>query len=217
MGLVAVALLMGSWVYFAWQAQQTASLRAQVEALQVDRERLGELASTLVEVETAYSRILALFTEATGGDPPPSWIPGAQPSPAGGSAQPYGPGPETWPLAKRGFITQTLGAEGTTSPHPGIDIAVPEGTYIRAAAAGRVVEAADDPVYGLFILLEHGGGYRTLYGHAADLLVRAGDSVEAGEIIALSGSTGRSTAPHLHFEVLRDGQPVDPLQYVAQP
>ncbi len=215
--LVFMALLLGSWVYFAWQARQAAALRAEVQALQVDRERLGELASTLVEVEAAYSRILTLFTEATGGDPPASWIPGARPSPAGGGTASYGPGPDSWPLADRGFITQTLQEEGSAPLHPGIDIAVPEGTYIRAAAPGRVVEAAEDPVYGLFILLDHGGGYRTLYGHAADLLVRPGDSVEAGEVIGLAGSTGRSTAPHLHFEVLRDGQPVDPLQYVSQP
>ena len=214
--LALVVFLAGSWIYFAWEARKTAALRAEVTALQVDRERLGELASTLVEVEAAYGRILALFTEATGEDPPAPWIPGAA-LPASPDRGDGAQGPEAWPLADRGFITQTL-TEGAEDPaHPGIDIAIPEGTYIRAAAGGRVLEAADDPVYGFFVLLDHGGGYQTLYGHAAELLVRPGDLVEVGEVIALSGSTGQSTAPHLHFELLRDGQPVDPLAYLTQP
>lgn len=213
---VVVLILAGSWVYFAWEARKTAALRAEVAALQVDRERLGELASTLVEVELAYARILALFTEGSGAP-----LPGAPVPRAGTRGGDTGPGngtvPDTWPLADRGFVTQglTAGLEGPL--HPGVDVAVPEGTYVRAAAPGRVVEASDDPIYGLFLILEHGGGYRTLYAHAAELLARVGDQVESGEIIALSGSSGRSSAPHLHFEVLRDGQPVDPLEYVTQP
>lgn len=215
--LVFVVLFAGSWAYFAWEARKTAALRAEVTALQVDRERLGELASTLVEVEQAYARILSLFTEASGDALPGTRLPRAG-SP-GGARTGAGAGtvPDTWPLADRGFVTQGL-TDGLDGPlHPGMDIAVAEGTYVRAAASGRVVEASDDPVYGLFLILDHGGGYRTLYAHAAELLARVGDGVESGEIIALSGSSGRSTAPHLHFEVLRDGQPVDPLEYVTQP
>ncbi|TVR59626.1 MAG: M23 family metallopeptidase [Gemmatimonadales bacterium] len=213
---VLLLVLGGSWVYFAWEARKTAALRAEVSALEVDRERLGELASTLVEVERAYAQVLALFTEGAGAP-----LAGASAPRAGAPGDRSGVGdgslPDTWPLADRGFVTQGLSA-GLEGPiHPGVDVAVPEGTYVRAAASGRVVEASDDPIYGLFLILEHGDGYRTLYAHAAELLARVGDQVESGEIIALSGSTGRSSAPHLHFEVLRDGQPVDPLEYVTQP
>src|SRR5437667_252198 len=87
----------------------------------------------------------------------------------------------------------------------------------QRAAAGGVVEAAGtDPAYGLFVLLRHSSGYETMYGHASRLLVREGDSVQAGQVIALSGNSGRSTAPHLHFEIRREGKSLDPLTVVKQ-
>jgi murein DD-endopeptidase MepM/ murein hydrolase activator NlpD len=107
--------------------------------------------------------------------------------------------------------------EGSDGNHPGLDIAVPSDTYIRAAGAGVVVAVGDDQVYGRFITLNHGGGYGTLYGHASETFVEIGDRVRRNEVIALSGSTGRSTAPHLHFEVTLDGKAVDPLTMVHQP
>ena len=79
-----------------------------------------------------------------------------------------------------------------------------------------VAAAGIDPAYGLFVLLRHAQGYETMYGHASRLLVREGDSVQAGQVIALSGTSGRSTAPHLHFEIRRDGRSLDPLTVVKQ-
>src|SRR3989475_11500338 len=79
-----------------------------------------------------------------------------------------------------------------------------------------VTAAGIDPAYGLFVLLRHTQGYETMYGHASRLLVREGDSVQAGQVIALSGTSGRSTAPHLHFEIRRDGRSLDPLTVVKQ-
>src|SRR5436309_910250 len=88
---------------------------------------------------------------------------------------------------------------------------------IGRAAGGGVVEAAGtDAAYGLFVLLRHSSGYETMYGHASRLLVREGDSVQAGQVIALSGNSGRSTAPHLHFEIRREGKSLDPLTVVKQ-
>jgi murein DD-endopeptidase MepM/ murein hydrolase activator NlpD len=113
----------------------------------------------------------------------------------------------------------TRGAGGATDysgPHPGVDIAVPTGTEVRAAAAGSVVEVGSDPEYGTFIRLAHAGGYQTTYGHASRLLVAQGDRVAAGQAIALSGNTGRSTAPHLHFEVTQGGKPLDPLPLIRK-
>ena len=80
-----------------------------------------------------------------------------------------------------------------------------------------MVDVGEDEVYGRFVVLDHGGGYTSLYGHASLTLVVRGQQVRQREVIALSGSTGRSTAPHLHFEILLDGEVVDPLTLVTQP
>jgi murein DD-endopeptidase MepM/ murein hydrolase activator NlpD len=125
--------------------------------------------------------------------------------------------PLQWPLDRAGFVTRGQVRPGDPAEsHPGIDIAVPVGTPVRAAGSGLVEEAGTDSAYGLFVLLRHGDGYETRYGHASRLLVRGGDSVQAGQVIALSGSSGRSTAPHLHFEVRREGKSLDPLTVVRQ-
>jgi murein DD-endopeptidase MepM/ murein hydrolase activator NlpD len=75
----------------------------------------------------------------------------------------------------------------------------------------------EDEVYGGFVVIDHGEGYTSLYGHASSTLVSLGQRVRQNEVIALSGSTGRSTAPHLHFEILLNGEAVDPLTMVQQP
>lgn len=124
--------------------------------------------------------------------------------------------PTSWPLTERGFVTQAL-MEGMVGEHPGLDIAVPTGSYIRAAGGGVVAEAGEDPLYGRFVRLDHGDGYTSLYAHASMTFVESGDLVRRNEVIALSGSTGRSTAPHLHFEVLRNNEPVNPLTILLQP
>ena len=100
--------------------------------------------------------------------------------------------------------------------HPGIDIAVPVGTPIRASGGGTVTAAGYDPDYGLFVLLRHPSGYETMYGHTSRLLAAEGDDVQAGQVIGLSGNSGRSTAPHLHFEIRHDGKSVDPLDLVKE-
>jgi murein DD-endopeptidase MepM/ murein hydrolase activator NlpD len=108
--------------------------------------------------------------------------------------------------------------QAQAGPHPGIDIAAAQHTYIRASGAGLVLEAGSDSVYGLYVLIEHGNtGYRSMYGHASRLYVQSGEQVQQNQVIALSGNTGRSTAPHLHFEILQDGRPVDPFTLVQQP
>ncbi len=121
--------------------------------------------------------------------------------------------PMSWPLA--GVITSPFGMrEGR--PHEGIDIAAEEGTPVRATAAGRVVFAGPRGTYGLAVILDHGNGTRTLYAHCSRLLVAEGSSVDASTIIALSGNTGRSTGPHLHLEVLKNGVPFNPLIYLDE-
>lgn len=100
--------------------------------------------------------------------------------------------------------------------HTGVDFAVAQGTNIRAADSGTVLVAEWWSGYGYCVIIDHGGGMWTLYGHIREggLKVKAGDSVARGEVIAESGNTGRSTGPHLHFEVRIDGRTVDPMPYL---
>lgn len=99
-------------------------------------------------------------------------------------------------------------------PHEGIDISAPRGTPIIAAAAGTVTYAAWRPGFGHTVEIDHGYGYKTRYAHADKLLVRQGQRIERGEQIALVGNTGVSVGPHLHYEVIKDGKPVDPLSHI---
>lgn len=123
-----------------------------------------------------------------------------------------------WPVVGRGFVTRTFG-DTTLAPaggHVGVDIAVPEGSYVRSARQGTVMETGEDEEYGLFVRVEHDEGMSSLYAHNSWVFVSEGDSVGMGEVIALSGNSGRSTAPHLHVEMEREGLPVDPLEYLAE-
>ena len=96
--------------------------------------------------------------------------------------------------------------------HDGIDVAAPSGTPIRAPAAGVVVRAGPRGGYGNSVEIDHGNGVVTLFGHASKLTVNTGDLVTPGQEIAEVGSTGRSTGPHMHFEVRVGGRPVDPAR-----
>jgi len=99
-------------------------------------------------------------------------------------------------------------------PHEGIDISAPRGTPIMAAANGRVTFAGQRAGYGLVVEIDHGFGYSTLYGHASRLVARRGQAVQRGEVIAEVGSTGIATSPHLHYEVLVNGRPVNPMNFI---
>jgi murein DD-endopeptidase MepM/ murein hydrolase activator NlpD len=101
-------------------------------------------------------------------------------------------------------------------PHEGVDISAPRGTNIRAPADGRVTFVGHRLGYGLVVELDHGGGVTTLYAHCQKTMVQVGDYVAAGAAIAKVGSTGLSTAPHVHFEVMVNGRHVDPLRYLLQ-
>ena len=101
-------------------------------------------------------------------------------------------------------------------PHNGIDLTASRGTPIYATADGTVTQAGySTGGFGNRILLDHGYGYETLYGHCSELLVKRGDRVKRGEVIARVGSTGLSKSPHLHYEVHVNGRPVDPINYYA--
>ena len=114
-----------------------------------------------------------------------------------------------------GFGWRTDPFTGEMARHEGIDFAAPPGTPIHAAAGGVVLVAEYHPVYGNVVEIDHGNALMTRYAHALRVVVRPGDLVKRGQKIAEVGTTGRSTGPHLHFEVLVDGVPQDPAKFLA--
>ncbi len=127
--------------------------------------------------------------------------------------------PLGWPV--KGPITSNYGmrkhpAYKEEAFHTGIDIAVPVGTPVRATADGIVSYAGWAPRSGYTIVIEHGHGFSTVYAHNSKLLVKVGQRVERGSIIAYSGSSGVTTGPHLHYEVWKNGVPVNPITYLKE-
>jgi murein DD-endopeptidase MepM/ murein hydrolase activator NlpD len=229
LGLAGLALagVIGAVLYapVARTAASVPGLRGRIERLEAERDQVQVLASRLAAAEERYAQI----REMMGGqvvpalrEPEPEPLPAAAPVfAAAPDAQPRfeaGPSfPTHWPLDSRGIVTRgqvTSGPRNET--HPGVDIAVPVGTPIRAAGGGLISEVGDDPEYGRFVIVDHPSDYQSLYGHASRLLVQAGDSVQAGQVIALAGSTGRSTGPHLHFEIRRGARAIDPRTVVRE-
>ena len=127
--------------------------------------------------------------------------------------------PSIWPV--RGWVTSEFGVrmsplDGNYGVHQGIDIASPQGTLIRSSANGTVSFARWAQGYGNLVVITHGYGLSTKYGHCSEVLVREGQSVKRGQVIATIGSTGRASGPHLHYEVLVYGVPVNPRKYLLQ-
>ena len=120
-----------------------------------------------------------------------------------------------------GFISSFFGERvdpftGYTAFHAGVDFAGEAGSNVQSVATGVVTWAGDKLGFGNLVEINHGNGLVTRYAHNARLLVRAGETVQKGQALALIGSTGHSTGPHVHFEVLRDGNPVDPMAFINQ-
>lgn len=124
-----------------------------------------------------------------------------------------------WPV-QDGYISSVYGwradpFNGRRALHPGIDFAGAAGSDVLAVAGGTVEQAGPMEGYGLMVEVNHGNGYVTRYGHNSRLSVKAGDQIVKGQKIAAMGSSGRSTGPHVHFEVLLNGVQVNPAQYIA--
>jgi len=121
--------------------------------------------------------------------------------------------PRGWPA--RGWITSYFGKRmspfsGSRVMHEGLDIAANTGTPIYATADGVVARVSYSPSYGKSLVIDHGYGYRTIFGHTSKILVKAGDRIHRGDKIALVGNTGRSTGSHVHYELRLNGIPIDP-------
>lgn len=131
---------------------------------------------------------------------------------------PYVGGEFTWPCPASRYISSSFGNRlhpilKVWKFHTGIDIGCSAGKDIVAAASGKVIMSKVYGGYGNCVMIDHGGGIVTLYGHASKLLVSEGQTVKRGQTIALVGSTGRSTGPHLHFEVRKNGEYINPMNY----
>ena len=221
-GTVVFVLLMmvGSWLYLAGQAARVPGLKSQVRSLQRDRSRVDSLARTLEGMSDEYAKVRQMLgadsaalprIDSTEAGPAADSSAGTDPA-----AAPRASLPRHWPLAEPGFVTRGHLAR-LPGRHPGMDIAVARGSRILAAGAGTVAEVGEDSVYGRYVRIAHREGYESLYAHASRLLVRAQEPVVQDQVIALSGSTGVSTAPHLHFEIRKDGLPVDPRGLLRNP
>ncbi|MDY7228772.1 M23 family metallopeptidase [Hyalangium rubrum] len=124
----------------------------------------------------------------------------------------------TWPVSETARISSPFGYRihptlGTRKLHTGVDISVAQGTEVRVVEDGTVRRASEDAVNGRVLIIDHGRGVTTAYCHNSELLVKRGQHVKRGELIAYSGNTGRSTGPHLHYQLELSSQPVDPLRF----
>jgi murein DD-endopeptidase MepM/ murein hydrolase activator NlpD len=216
--LIVLCVMVGFWFNIASKAARAEELEKQLVRLEAERSKVDSLAHVLSEVEMQYERVrkmLGADAPSVGKQPLLPDLPKAVFRDDDGDGVADMAAPDAWPLTERGFVTR--GLTKTKAPHAGLDIAVPQNSYIRASGPGLVKTASEDSIYGKYIVIDHGGGLETLYGHAARLLVTQGTRVKRLQIVALSGSSGQSTAPHLHFEVRRNGTAIDPYQYIKQP
>jgi murein DD-endopeptidase MepM/ murein hydrolase activator NlpD len=205
-------------------AARVPGLERDVARLTADNSRVRELSAALDSVEQRYAQVRQMIGADILRDPlansaplplaPAVFarVPGALPPLDIGPSAPRG-----WPLDEPGYVTRgQIRTGGSEEAHPGLDIAVATGTIVRASGGATVNQAGEDPEYGFYVLLDHPEGYQSMYGHLSRILVQAGKAVSRGEAIALSGNSGRSTAPHLHFEIRQGGTSLDPRTMVKQ-
>lgn len=235
-GLIAAGICLGALILLGMalylpitaNAARVPGLVREVERLEAENRKIGDLVAALDSAERRYDRIRAMLGADIVPDPvqlastlPVAPAIRARPVRVGPSLEAGPSQPRHWPLDDPGYVTRgqadvAPGGNTGTEAHPGIDIAIPTGSAVRASGGGVVLQAGDEAEYGLFVLLEHPGGYQTMYGHLSRVTVAAGQAVDAGQVIGLSGNTGRSSAPHLHFEVRREGQAIDPHTMVKE-
>lgn len=222
--LIALGLVAVLYLPIVRAAARVPGLERQVARLQADNAKVRQLSAALDSVELRYAQVRSMIGADIVRDPLAfaaplplapaivARVPGESVTPAAGAGA-----PRSWPLDEPGYVTRgQVGAGGGDEAHPGLDIAVPVGTLVRASGGATVNQVGEDPEYGYFVLLEHPDGYQSMYGHLSRIIVTAGSTVQRGEVIGLSGNTGRSTAPHLHFEIRQGGTALDPRTMVKQ-
>lgn len=205
-------------------AARVPGMERELSRLRAENSKVRELSAALDSAESRYAQVRQMMGGQIVRDPLviASSLPVAPPIRARLASAPaqLGPGtglPQYWPLEEVGYITRgQVKAGGRDEAHPGIDIAVSSGSLVRASGGGMVRQAGEDPEYGFFVLLEHADDYQTMYGHLSRILVTSGATVTPRQVIGLTGNSGRSTAPHLHFEIRRLGASLDPQTMVKE-
>jgi murein DD-endopeptidase MepM/ murein hydrolase activator NlpD len=222
-GAIVMVVFVATYGKLLVKAREAVMLERQVNELTRRNEQVGELMRNLAQMRSMNLKVRRMLgIDVSEGDSL-----AIRPAMSAENVADNGPSyehervlysiPNFWPV--RGYITRGFNiSAGPQSEeyHPGIDIAVPRGTPVRAAAAGYALEAGWDDRYGYFVILEHGYGIRTLYAHNDRLVVSKGERIGRGQTIGYSGNTGKSTAPHLHFEVIQNNNHEDPLNYLLQ-
>jgi len=200
------------------KAHALAELKSANEVLVKENGRVRELALKLGRLDTLAAYLQGL-AEINPSSPKPRAadivLPGSDGVEADNTAAIEDSMPSTPPV--RGWVTQKFSIDTVRrgGAHPGIDIAADEGTPIVAAAPGRVSDVAMDRFYGNLVTIDHGNGYVTRYGHCLKIFVVKGQRVTRGQRIAEVGSTGYSSAPHLHYEVIKGGKNINPLGFIV--
>ncbi|MBU8922387.1 MAG: M23 family metallopeptidase [Bacteroidales bacterium] len=222
-GLVAMVVFLSTYGKLLVKTRETLMLERQVRELTVRNEKISEVIRNLSEIHAMDLKVRGMLgldiaeEDRRALDSTSPAVTAGETQLENEKTQMLRAIPSFWPV--RGFITKgyNLGrGEGDPTYHPGIDIGVERGVPVRAAASGVVIDVGWDDIYGYIVQIDHGYGIKTLYGHNDRLVVIKGERVGRGQTIAHAGSTGRSTAPHLHFEVTQDNIQVDPLKYLLK-
>ena len=220
-GIIAMVIFVATYGRILLKAREAVMLERQVQELTRRNEQVGELMRNLAQLRSMNLQVRRMLGLDVSEEDSLAIQPAAMELSGEGlvyeQEQALQSMPTFWPV--RGYITRGFdisAGSGNEGYHPGIDIAVPRGTPVRASAGGYVLEAGWDEMYGYYVLIDHGYGIKTLYGHNDRLRVTKGERVGRGQTIAYSGSTGKSTAPHLHFEVMQNNNYEDPLNYLLQ-
>ena len=226
--LGAVALLLILLVVFYGPTFRAAArvpgMERELGRLRAENAKVRELSAALDSAESRYGQVRQMMGGEIVRDPLTitSSLPVAPPIRARFASAPAQLNvgislPQHWPLDETGYVTRgQVKAGGRDEAHPGIDIAVSIGSLVRASGGAVVRQTGEDPEYGLFVLLEHPDNYQTMYGHLSRILVTADGTVAPGQVIGLTGNSGRSTAPHLHFEIRQRGLSLDPQTMVKE-
>jgi murein DD-endopeptidase MepM/ murein hydrolase activator NlpD len=243
LGCISIFGFISSYARMAWKVANYNALRSEVEALRVRYQRLQKVSNQTnqqmaslemfaSEVSIAYGikqrlegpagiaaegRLLPTFSDSVAAYRVLRSYHGAE----NNFARRWHTNvqPSIWPVEGRlmgGFGERTDPFSGEGAMHTGVDISAPTGTPVRATADGIVTFAAWDSGYGQLAIVDHGGGYETYYAHLSRFTVVDGQEVRRGDQIGAVGSTGRVTAPHLHYEVRIGGAPVNPHTYLAR-
>jgi murein DD-endopeptidase MepM/ murein hydrolase activator NlpD len=226
LGLIALLLLLVTALYgpLVRAAARVPGMERELARLKAENTRVQELSAALDSAESRYAQVRQMMGGEIVRDPVAmsSQLPVAPPIRARLASVVVDSAtaaslPRHWPLDEPGYITRgQVKARGRDEAHPGIDIAVPVGNLVRASGGAMVRQVGQDPEYGLFVLLEHPDEYQTMYGHLSRILVTPEAAVAPSEVIGLSGNSGRSTAPHLHFEIRQRGLSLDPMTMVKE-